>query len=302
MRECLEEGIIQAYVDGELSQEAAEKVVAHANGCAACAALIAEAENELVLLATALEPEFSLPVPSERLRERLDASIFEARLQASSTERAQKWNPVGWLSSLTSSLHFAPRYAMGFASLVAVVAFAAIFALVVSRSNEGQQMVSERQEMNLTAGIQAAPKIATPEITTTPERVDVAKVSHQRTDFVKPRRLNRSSGTPDAVTNVADASLAESKPLPGEVNYLKTIASLTSIIETNGENALRPSLRSDYERNLALVNQAIDATRRTARRNPKNQDAAEFLYSSYQSKIDLLSAVAEQGQMVAALR
>ncbi|HEX7998586.1 MAG TPA: zf-HC2 domain-containing protein [Pyrinomonadaceae bacterium] len=302
MRECLEEGIIQAYVDGELSQEAAEKVAAHANGCATCAALIAEAGNELVLLATALEPEFSLPVPSERLRERLDASIAESRLQASVPGRTQKWSLTGWLGSLTSSLHFAPRYAMGFASLLAVVAFAAIFALVVSRSNESQQMVSERQEMNLTARIQAAPKITPPEMATPPARVDVAKVSHQQANSIKPRRVNRSAGTPDVVNNVADPAVVESKPLPGEVNYLKTIASLTSIIETNGENALRPSLRSDYERNLALVNQAIDATRRTARRNPKNQDAAEFLYSSYQSKIDLLSAVAEQGQMVAALR
>ncbi|MBD0325768.1 MAG: zf-HC2 domain-containing protein [Pyrinomonadaceae bacterium] len=297
MRECLEEGIIQAYVDGELSPEAAEKVTAHANACAACAALIAEAENELALLATAFEPELSLPVPSERLRERLDAVIGEARLQASAHERAQKWNPFGWLSSFASSLHVAPRYAMGFASLLAVVGFAAIFALVASRQNEGQQLVSERQGMNLNAGIQPVQKITTPV-----ERVDIVRVSQPQTNYGKARRAVSSPKMPSVVNNAAESSVAESKPLPGELNYLKTIASLSSIIETNGENALRPSLRSDYERNLALVNQAIDATRRTARRNPKNQDAAEFLYSSYQSKIDLLSAVAEQGQMVAALR
>lgn len=90
--------------------------------------------------------------------------------------------------------------------------------------------------------------------------------------------------------------------MPGEESYLKTIASLSSIIRTNGENALKPSLRADYERNLALVDQAINATQKTARRNPKDPNAADFLYSSYQSKIDLLSTVAEHGQMVAIAR
>lgn len=302
MRECLEEGIIQAYVDGELSPDAAEKVAAHASACATCAALVAEAENELTLLATAFEPELSLPVPSERLRERLDASIAESRLQASAPERARKWNLAGWLSAFVPSFRLAPGYAVGFASLLAVVGFAAIFALVGSRQNEGQQLVSERQGMNFNAGIQPAQKVTTQEMTTPDERVDIVKVSRRQTASVKVRRVNRSSETPGAPDNVTGSAVAENKPLPGELNYLKTIASLASIIETNGENALRPSLRSDYERNLALVNQAIEATRRMARRNPNNQDAAEFLYSSYQSKIDLLSTVAEQGQMVAALR
>jgi hypothetical protein len=118
----------------------------------------------------------------------------------------------------------------------------------------------------------------------------------------KSRRTNVSGGQLRASVKGADALVAESNPLPGEVSYLKTIASLSSVIEANGEGVLRPSMRTEYERNLALVNHAIEATRRTARRNPKDPDAAEFLYSSYQNKIDLLSTVAEQGQMVAVAR
>ncbi len=300
MRECLEEGIIQAYVDGELSPEAAERAAAHAGACAACAALITEAENELALFATAFEPELSLPVPSERLRERLDAVIGEARLQERAPSRAQQWNFKGWLTSLTSSFNLAPRHALGFASLVAVVAFAAIFAVVASRQDESQRhlaTVNGRQEMNLEVEMQAVAQAPA-----SVDKVEVAKAAFQPPVAGKARRVNRSLKAPDALNNTANPALAESQPLPGELNYLRTIASLSSIIETNGENALKPSLRSDYERNLALVNQAIEVTQRTARRNPKSQDAAEFLYSSYQSKIDLLSTVAEQGQMVAALR
>lgn len=310
MRECVDEGIIQAYVDGELSASVAERVAAHALACPSCAAAVSEAENELALLTAAFEPELSAPVPSERLRERLDAAISELRPQAIAPAAAPARTLKGWLGSLVPSFNFAPRQALGFASLAAVVAFAAIFAVVASRQDESQRslaVVNGRQGMNLIAGLQTAPTKATRDAS-----VDIVKASGgTRTDAVKPRRANRSSGTPGALdsaanpslnTSVADSSPVESKPLPGELNYLKTIASLTSIIETNGESALRPSVRVDYERNLALVNQAIDATRRKARSNPKSQDAAEFLYSSYQSKIDLLSTVAEQGQMVAVLR
>jgi hypothetical protein len=153
--------------------------------------------------------------------------------------------------------------------------------------------------MNLIARIPANSKdVATPP----GDGLNVQPANYHPLTNKAARRSNSPSSLPKAVNKVDASLIAERTPLPGEKTYLKTIASLSSIIETNGENALRPSLRGDYERNLALVNHAIDATRRTARRNPKDPDAIEFLYSSYQSKIDLLSTVAEQGQMVAVAR
>jgi hypothetical protein len=297
MRECLEEGIIQAYVDGELSSEASEKVRLHASRCEACAALVAEAENELALLASAFEPEMSLP--SERLRERLEAAIGNLNAQQIAPERASSSsNLKGWLASLIPSFNFAPRQAMGFASLVAVVAFAAIFALVALRRDGNQPSLAGKvavpQDTIAQAPAAAAEvKPQAPDEEAANENQPIATNRPKAVAF-KPRRANPS--TPRV------ASKAEAKPLPGEESYLKTIASLSSIIKTNGENALKPSLRADYERNLALVDQAINTTRATARRNPKDPNAADFLYSSYQSKIDLLSTVAEHGQMVAIAR
>jgi hypothetical protein len=96
--------------------------------------------------------------------------------------------------------------------------------------------------------------------------------------------------------------VAEAKPLPGESDYLKAIDSLSTEIEASGEANMQPSLLAEYKRNLAVVDQAIDSTRRAARRNPRDTDAAEFLYTSYQSKLDLLSTVAEQVRPTIAAR
>jgi len=42
-----------------------------------------------------------------------------------------------------------------------------------------------------------------------------------------------------------------------------------------------------------MVDQAIAATRSAAKVNPSDPDAAEFMFAAYQSKIDLLSQVAD---------
>jgi hypothetical protein len=89
------------------------------------------------------------------------------------------------------------------------------------------------------------------------------------------------------------------QPLPGEVGYLKAIATLTGAIEASGESSLKPSVRADYLRNMAVVDHAIDSTRKMARQYPQDKDAVAFLYSSYQSKVDLLNAVADQSLLAA---
>lgn len=305
MKECLEEGIIQAYVDGELSPPEAERVAKHAGACAACAATLAEAESELTLLSAAFEPELNLPVPSERLRERLDAAIGELRAESVAPRKASSWNLKGWLAALVPSFNFAPRHAAGFASLLAVVAFAAIFAIVALRRDENQSPLANAVDV---PQVEIADAAAASEVTPPTPDVEqpIKKEAVSKPALVKARRTvvpaRPNKRIVESVAGVPKQPVVESQPLPGEVSYLKTIASLASIIETNGENAIKPSLRADYERNLALVDQAINATRRSARRNPKDPNAAEFLYSSYQSKIDLLSTVAEQGQLVAVAR
>jgi hypothetical protein len=56
---------------------------------------------------------------------------------------------------------------------------------------------------------------------------------------------------------------------------------------------MRPDLHAEYERNLAVVDRALAAARNAAKKNPKDPDAAEFVYAAYQSKVDLLNTVAD---------
>jgi hypothetical protein len=58
-------------------------------------------------------------------------------------------------------------------------------------------------------------------------------------------------------------------------------------------------VRAAYERNLALLDSAISRTREVAAQNPKDKDAVGFLMSAYQSKVELLTRVADQAQVAA---
>jgi hypothetical protein len=82
------------------------------------------------------------------------------------------------------------------------------------------------------------------------------------------------------------------KLLPGERSYLKTIARLDSTINAN-KKQMRPSLQVEYERNLAVVDRAIAATRSAAKKNPNDPDTADFMFAAYQSKVDLLNTIAD---------
>ena len=82
------------------------------------------------------------------------------------------------------------------------------------------------------------------------------------------------------------------KLLPGERTYLQTIAKLDSTIKSN-QKAMRPGLQVEYERNLAVVDRAIAATRSAAKSNPNDSDAADFMFAAYQSKVDFLNTIAD---------
>ena len=299
-RECIEEGILQAYVDDELSPEMAERVSAHLSACTTCTEAAIVASGEMSLFSSAFEAENALEIPTVRLRERLDAAIEEMNRPLAFCEQNQRASSRNWLASFAGLFNVSPQRAMGFASLIAVIAFAAIFAIIrlnkpatsgnppelvagTNDPNKGNVKASPSPTPTKGDGPVSAPDKETPRKQTTPKRQ------------VKPVLVPE----PDQLRK---DDLADAKPLPGEQNYLKVIDSLAYEIEASGETAMKPSLRAEYERNLAIVDQAIDSTRRVARRNPNDPDASAFLYSSYQSKLDLLSAVAEQVRPTVATR
>ena len=80
MTRCLDEAKLQSYFDGELSIEMMESVTSHLASCVTCAAAARELEEESALVMSALAAEFEASVPTERLRERIDAAVLGERI------------------------------------------------------------------------------------------------------------------------------------------------------------------------------------------------------------------------------
>src|ERR1043166_3934360 len=279
MTRCLDETKLQSYFDGELPIEQMESVTSHLASCANCAAAARELEEESALVMNALAAEFDASVPTERLRQRIEGAVLGARLAvARSSERTR-----GFFSGL---LNFGTQRMLGYASLIVMLAFAAIFAVVKMKSTP-------------------APAPAPPE---------VAKLTPPATGNVDDKKaatpvpLNGSSNkTETPVKPVAGRTfrtVAYNRPsapapkpspvklMPGERSYLQTIAKLDSTIQSN-KKSMRQALQVEYERNLAVVDRAIAATRSAAKSNPNDPDAADFMFAAYQSKVDLLNTIAD---------
>ncbi|MBA2340327.1 MAG: zf-HC2 domain-containing protein [Pyrinomonadaceae bacterium] len=303
----LDEAALQTYVDGELSPANLKEAKGHLAVCADCAALLEETKAEALQVCALFNHENHLPVPSMRLKQRLDAAI--AQTDAHSPRYAESVNAyphslLDRLSALFSAGFFAPsRVALAGCTVVAVICVGLFVAL--QRSQNDEQMASvkppalngtntdafppwvyglpQREETSAIVPIEPEPK-PTPRVSENSVRASRSTVP-QSQSFARPRVREERNAEAGGVL------------FPGEKSYLNAIASLTDVVESNSKGTLSPSLRAEYERNLAVVDQAITTTRTTAKRNPNDPDAAQFLFSAYQSKIELLNAVADQREI-----
>jgi putative zinc finger protein len=286
MRECLDEGILQSYFDGELAGEMMERVTSHIAACASCAKAARQLENENLLLSEALAPEFEITVPTDRLRRRVDAAIGGLQVVKPIPAEAPTSSLRGWAQSFSALFSFTPQRAFGYAALVIILAFAAVVGLVRWRS--ASSVVPNRDNV----ARDQAPAPSRGDESNRPNERDLTGVvvpeDREKTSSSSPPRrrpITQRGGPAPAVARV--------KLLPGERSYLKTIASLDTTLKSVNERPMRPALRAEYERNLALVDRAIAATRNAAKSNPNDPDAAEFMFAAYQSKVDLLNTVAD---------
>lgn len=276
MTRCLDEATLQCYFDGELSPKLMESATSHLASCATCSAAARELAEEAAFLESALAAELDVAVPTAALRERIDAAVLGERV--ASAGRTEK---PGLFASLASVFSFNSQRTLGYASLVVVLAFGAIFGIVKLR---------QPGTTDLQANVQPAPQNS-PVIPDNSTRVEVASapiqsvVSKPTTVKYRPR-----PSTPKVVPAKAVANHVQL--LPGERSYLQAIARLDSTIKQN-KGSMRPSLQVEYERNLAVVDRAIAATRNAAKNNPNDPDAADFMFTAYQSKVDLLNTIAD---------
>lgn len=287
MTRCLDEATLQSYFDGELSAKLMESTTLHLASCPTCAAAAREIEEEIQLLTMALADEFEASVPTERLRQRIDAAVLDQRVGVAAA-------PVqtGFGAFVSSLLSFGTQRSLGYASLAVVLAFGAILGLVKMKTTP-EESAPVAEVTPVKTGNEPVAVMSTGN-EGVKGRQEEGNLTDRNTNIVDnkpakaPTRPNASSNR----TNTASVTAAPVRLIPGERSYLQTIARLDSTIKAN-KRAMRPSLQVEYERNLAVVDRAIAATRSAVKNNPNDTDAADFMFAAYQSKVDLLNTIAD---------
>ncbi len=292
---CFDEGMIQAFFDGELESNLLEQVARHVSDCNPCAVLMSEIEAESASVAAAFEIENFELVPTERLRTKIFAEIAEYENGGSS-----------WLGKAAAALGFSGGFrwtspsVAAFASLVLVAGVVAF--LTVSRPNVAERIVAENNPAKVTVpavsngGSTVAPAITGTELAVEPvESIDRSASQARRVAFVQPKQA-------DINVRIDQPRPADVQPLDDEERYLQTIKTLKSSVDTRKGDTLKPSALVAYERDMAVIDDAISKMQRAARKNPKDEAAKQILLASYQNKIDLLSAVSEKTELMASLR
>lgn len=280
---CLDIGIIQAFLDGELSHETAERVSGHLALCDSCLVLTAEAENESALVFGVLGREMDALVPTQRLWSKINDSLVTER------ENRSIWHKVyAYIAIAVRN----PSLTAAAGLLVVIGIFSVVF---LNRSDSPSAEIPANPF--LTAGIQDNPSVAAGSGSTIPA-VDITSTTRPAA-YRAERAVFRAEPRRAAPTSVGNSS----GYLPGEESYVKTISTLAkSVDEQKDSGLMRASERNAYERDMAVVNDAITKMKREVKRNPRNEAAKQVLYASYQNKIDLLSSVAAKEELLVSLR
>src|SRR6266404_5755941 len=286
MKECLQEEVLQSYLDGELHGRRIEQVTVHLASCLTCSDLARQLEQENSVLAAALAPEFESAVPSERLRQRIDAAIGSARIDAAAGNAAPS-NVHNWLSSLSDLFRFRPQRAFAYASLMVIIGFGVIMAMMRWQTSPTLPPTSVAVTVPPASNPAPTPTPLSnnPPRATFPSNGTLSSVPKYRPQRSKPVIAPALSGQNESAANHV-------KLLPGERSYLQTIAQLDSTINSE-KNRMKPEVQAEYQRNLAFVDRTLAVARTAAKSNPNDPDATEFMFSAYQSKVDLLNTVAE---------
>lgn len=288
-KDCLELGIIQAFVDGELPQEILAEVSVHLAKCDACLDAVSAAESEMSDVFAVMERELAPMVPTQRLWTRINEQI-----------EGEKHGLHGRIASLFSSLFLSPSMAAA-AAIVLTVTVAAVFLM---KTPESEYIASK-----VPANSPAVTVNRTEELFAASDDDDQDNISISRTPKVV-SAVSHDLG--NASYPRAEKAIHRAQQLPkssgvegyfeGEEVYLKTISSIRPTVDGNKDSVLSTSERIAYERELAVIEDAIARTRKELKRDPKNSSARQVLLASYQNKVDLMNSVVQREELMASLK
>lgn len=293
--DCFEVGTIQAFLDGETSGENTARIANHIAECDICAKLLSEAEDQNAMVFSLLDREMDVMVPTHRLWNRINESIVETRSNLSI---------FGRIRALTGFYLANPTLASALSLLIVFGVIAAVWNMrqVGGETQTALSRVSRENTGKLSKQIAPAPIISqNAEVKGSPDALNSGDSDGALQTFKvgAPERAEREPVKSSASLAVYRIASTRSSYLPGEKVYLNTIAGLNEEFEANRDRVLSPSARVAFERDLAVVNDAIRKMRAVVRKNPDNQSARQLLYASYQDKIDLLNSVALRDELLA---
>lgn len=301
--QCFDEGTIQAFLDGELASEMLEQVARHVALCDDCAMMLAETEEESAFAFAALDDEFNALVPTERIRTNLYQAISEI----------EKPKVSFWEKITSFSFIFSNPSITAFAGLLIVAGLFAViwkynYQSVAPIAEIARNTNAEKLQPKNTASVSSNETLN--EATTTPAQPQTIAQNSGRNrprienqDY-RPKYQNaKYTFESPKITRTIEpkAAAMPAEMIAGEGAFIKTIDTLSKTVDVNKGVILSASARVAYEKDMAMVNDAIAKMKTEVRKNPKNEVAKEVLRNSYQNKIDLMNSVAEQSQMVAGL-
>jgi hypothetical protein len=293
---CLDIGIIQSFLDGETRPEEAVRISDHVAECEPCTLLLAQAEEETSLVFSVLDREMNTLVPTQRLWTRINAEIAEEKSHTSIWQR--------FLGAITASLA-SPSFA-GAAGLVIMVGLLSI--VWVNRS--GSEPINNVAEMEPSTPAPApfgesdpafvATTTSDPDVPSGVSSKPAVKITNHSPEEIR-RLVQPAKYTESGPRKTAVITAGAPQYLPGEESYIKTINELQEGV-TAQSVSLKASSQVAFQRDLALVDDAIAKMRKVVRKNPRNQAARQILYSSYQDKIDLLKSSAQRNELMASVQ
>src|ERR1041385_5474120 len=136
MKNCLDTGTVQAFLDGELKPAEVSTVSAHIAACDACAARLAAAEEESAFVFSVLEREMDALVPTQRLWAKINGSIEVEK------QTAPFWKKA-WVYISTSLA--SPSIAVA-AGLLIVLGVSTVVFVVRNESNNAVPVAKNQQE------------------------------------------------------------------------------------------------------------------------------------------------------------
>ena len=269
MRNCIQEGTLQAWFDGELAVDQAANVAAHVSGCQRCATAARRVEAENLVVFEGLAPEFAAPIPTERLRQRIEqavAAFHQPRVPTASQSRP-------WVAREL----FASFRPLAYVSIAAAILLAGFLGFVYLKRERTTPGTAQNQSPAQNNSSSATSTISQPPTGLTPPAPSVAR---------KRKALRESQSV-----NASRAYEADARSLSWqEQQYDYAISKLNEAIKI--QPPLRPSLQVEYEYNMAVIDNEIATSRDAARRKPTDLQAAQFMLAAYQSKVDLMNQIA----------